>query len=290
VGDSNTVGVYVNSHAIEINRVDCESTMSIGIQCDTLGHDCTIISPYLEAISTGVQLESGVEATTIVGGVIINCVTANITDNGAKGFNIYNTRLQFDPYSRLSVWNSAFPNSYPLPGNYDTPQDHGGCHAWSLDPAAAVNSSLLTNGTIYLARVRIQNNVVGATKLWYQVATVATTPTAGQNWIGLYDSSGNRLAQVGIDSGLGSTGPTSATIPTTNLAPGYYYIAFLCNAATAVTLARAGGLSASGNSFNQTNSNLRWAVNGTLQTTLPSTLTLSSNSVSGSVAFFTAVS
>jgi hypothetical protein len=288
LGDNtNTVGVSVDSHAISIRHIDMETDFLIAIDVTSNGHDCTVIAPYIEAGETGIRLASTVEAFTCIGGVIIDCAVANITDNGAKDPAFYNVRVQYEPYTSMTVRSTAFPSSYPVPGNFATPQDHG-LEAWSVDPSRASSSTLLTNGTQYFAALYVRNRVT-ITKLHFLVGTAAVTATAGQNWIGIYNSSGTKLADVGIDSLVTAAGPQVATISSTTLTPGIYWIGFVCNAATAVTLARAGGISAAGNSMNLTAANLRFFVNGTGKTTLDASITPASNTVTGSVAFCTAV-
>ncbi|MFE4254293.1 hypothetical protein ACFRU3_33290 [Streptomyces sp. NPDC056910] len=282
--NANTVGVHVDSHAVCIDHIDIEADFLIGIDVASNGHDCLVIAPYIEAGKTGIRLDSNVEAFTCLGGVIIDNVVANITDKGAQSPLFLNTRLQYDPYTSMTaVRSSAFPRSYPVPGNMALPQDHG-LEAWTVDPAYASGSTLLTNGTQYFAAIYVRNTVT-ITKLHYLVATGATTPTAGQNWIGIYNSRGTRLQQSGIDAKIASAGPQEATIASLQLTPGVYWIGLLCNAATAVTLARASGVSDAGNSMNLAAANLRYFVNGTGKTTLDPSVAPASNAVSGSVAF-----
>lgn len=282
-------GVYVNAHDNSIYHVDIESIGAIGIHVDTIGNGCQVYSAYLEAVDVGLQLEAGIESFVMVGGIIIDCDVANIVDNGAKEPMFLNTRVQYEPYTNIAIRTPSFTNAYPVPGNIDLPQDHG-LAAWSFDPATATATSTMTNGTQFLASIYIRQPVT-VTKIWHIVTTAATTPTSGQSQVGIFNSSGTLLVSANIaDADITSNGPRSTTIASTTLAPGRYWVAFLCNAATAVQLARAGGQSAAGNSINQLNSQLRFAVNGTAKTALDASITPSSNSVTGSVAFFTAVS
>jgi hypothetical protein len=285
--NTNSIGVSVDAHAIYIDHVDMETDFLIGIDVVGNGHDCCVIAPYLEAGETGIRLASGVEAFNCLGGVIIDNAVANITDNGAKDPVFWNTRVQYEPYTSMTVRSTAFPRSYPVRGNFAAPQDHS-LEAWSVDPSRASSSTLLTNGTQYFAALYIRNTVT-VTKLHFLVGTAGVTATAGQNWIGLYNNSGTKLVDVGIDALITSAGPQVATIASTTLTPGVYWVGFVCNAATAVTLARAGGINSSGNSMNLTAANYRFFVNGTAKTTLDATITPASNTVTGSVAFCTAV-
>lgn len=294
VGDASTTGVYVNSHAIEINRVDCESTMSIGIDVAASGHDCTIVSPYLEAIATGIRLASGVESTTVLGGVIIDCTTANITDNGASGPQFINVRVQYDPYTSVKATNVPVYtiNGAPVPSGTYAPSDLGFL-SWAYDPATTSNSTLTTNGTVYLARV-VLRFAQTITNLSVGISTAATTPTANQSFLGLYDSTGTRVAVTAagaIDAALASSGIlTQAVVTPYAAAAGVYWVAFVNNAATAATLARASGSSLTIANGGASAANLRFAVNGTGATSLAASITPSSNTTAGAFTMWAAVS
>jgi hypothetical protein len=54
-------------------------------------------------------------------------------------------------------------------------------------------------------------------------------------------------------------------------------VAIVCNAATAPTLIRTNGLATGTNNANLSGASLRYATNLTAQTTLPASLTMSSN-------------
>lgn len=288
VGDNtNTVGVYVDAHAIQLDHVDMESDGLVGVDVAAGGHDCQLNAPYLEALETGVRLAADVESFTCVGGVIIDNVT-NITDLGAKDPAFINTRVQYEPYTSFTARSAAFPQSYPVQTASDQPQDHA-LAAWTVDPATAEATTLLVNGTQYLAKVHVRNRVA-VTKVWWIGTSGAVTPTAGQNWVGLYNSAGTLLASAGIDTQIAATGPQSATITSTVLEAGSYWVVLLCNAVTAATLARAGGQNSAANSVNQTSAALRFAVNGTGKTALDAAITPASNTSTGSSALFAAVS
>ncbi|MEU6543902.1 hypothetical protein [Streptomyces sp. NPDC046859] len=167
--------------------------------------------------------------------------------------------------------------SAPLPG------DHG-FHAWQYDPSFASTGQLLTNGTIYLSAVYLRQTVTVA-KCWFLMSTAAATPTAGQNWIGLVNASGTVLSTASLDSVI-TTGSTarSATLTTPQaVAAGTYWVAIVCNASTAPTLMRTNGMTTGTNNANLTGASLRYATNLTGQTTLPASLTMSSNVVGPSL-------
>jgi hypothetical protein len=158
------------------------------------------------------------------------------------------------------------------------PRDHG-LMAWAYDPMAAINSTVLTNGTVYLVRVPIASGG-SATKVYWHVATIAVTPTASQNYVGVYDSTGARLATTNVDADITSTGLKTTTIASTGLTTGAaYWLAFVFNSATPPALARTSGLAGAGGLINVglTAATYRFATDGTGQTSLPASFTPSSN-------------
>lgn len=162
------------------------------------------------------------------------------------------------------------------------PVNHG-LAAWSFDPALALNSSLLVNGTLYLSKLFI-SEAVTVTKLYWWVTTAGATPTAGQCQVGLYSSAGTRLAVTTVDADITSTGLKTTTITGQNLVAGaFYWVGLVFNATTAPTLARATGSTGLATAVNLglTSSTYRYATNGTAQTALPASITPGSNVAAG---------
>jgi hypothetical protein len=160
-----------------------------------------------------------------------------------------------------------------------TPANHG-LIAWTYEPAACVSSSLLTNGTVYLSAVFV-NKAASVTKIYWHVGAAGNTPISNQNKVGLYNSSGTLLQSTVVDSDVSSTGLKTTTITSQAVTVGaFYWVGFVFNASTAPTLARAGGLTGAGDlsSVGLSAAALRFATNGTSQTTLPSSVTPGSNS------------
>jgi hypothetical protein len=277
LGDANTTGVYVNAHANTIARVDCETTMAIGVNVGASGHDCTLVSPYLEQVDVGVQLAANVEAFTCLGGIIIDSDVNNIVDNGAKDPAFINTRLQYEPYTSMTARSAAFPQSYPIQTAMAQPPDHG-LISWSSDPTLQNTSTVLTAGTVYLTKVYVRNRVTVSNLYWW-VASAAVTATAGQNEVGLYDSAGTRVVAANVDGSTTSTGLKTTAVTPTVLTPGWYWVAAVFNAATLPGLLRGNGGAGITTAANigLTASTLRYATNATAQTTLPATITPASN-------------
>lgn len=174
----------------------------------------------------------------------------------------------------------------PMAPSQPTPQDMG-ASAWTVDPMLATTSTVLTGGTIYLLGVWVRSKVQ-ATKLFTAFSTGATTPTAGQSFIGLYSTSGAKLVEAGLDSNMTANFHAVSVEPVT-LTAGRYWVALVTNAATPPTLIRAAGLSAAANNMNLAGASLRFATAGTSATALPSSLDPSANSTSGALAGFAGI-
>lgn len=237
-------------------------------------------SPQIGFISTGstwVNVASG----------YLHAATTAFTDGGT------NTSLQRGPGLGLATGTTASPTrstiepafvAGPLAVNSSSlgtvhPVNHN-LVAWSSDPTGNANTTTLTGGTVYLTAVYVARSV-SVTKVYLQINTPAVTPTAGQNFVGLYDSAGTRLAttDVSTDSGT-TTGLLTVTIASTALTAGsFYWVGMVFNAATPPVITRGGGTSGIASTINVglTTSTYRYATNATVQTSLPATITLSSN-------------
>ena len=101
LGDSNTVGVRTAAaHTNTLAHIDCETTMAIGLRIR--GNNTTVISPYLEDVTVGLQLESGTEAFSCIGGHIADCTT-NINDLGALEPAYVGVWLQYSIHNSISA-------------------------------------------------------------------------------------------------------------------------------------------------------------------------------------------
>jgi hypothetical protein len=242
---------------------------------------------------TRTPTDNSVTSAKIVDGAILN---ADI--NASAGIVL--SKLAVDPLARanhtgtqlastISDFNTAVATTAFLAtggtvtGNLDvsgralgmvTPRNHN-LIAWSYDPAQATNGAAVTNGTVYLIQVEV-NRSLTATKIYWGINSAGVTPTSAQNWVGLYDSTGSRLATVDVTAKV-----TSATLQTDTISvavtPGLYWIGMVFNAATPPQPFRAGGLDSSLINVGLTAATARFATNGTSQTTLPSSITPSSN-------------
>lgn len=151
--------------------------------------------------------------------------------------------------------------------------------AWSTDPTHNVNSTVLTGGTVYLTALYPAKDA-SITKLYFHINAVATTPTAGQNFVGLYSSAGTRLQTTGVDSEVLATGLITVTITAQAVTAGsFYWVGMVFNAATPPSVGRAAGTTGIGAVANVglAAASYRYAINGTGQTSLPASITPASN-------------
>lgn len=165
------------------------------------------------------------------------------------------------------------------PGGEFGPADLG-YKGWAYDPALCAGGSIATSGTVYLTKHPIRRDAVLSALHW-AVTTVGVTPTAGQNWIGAYDPSGNPLGSVGVDADVTSTGVKNSQLatPAQLLAEwGFFWQAYLFNAGTAPTVARASTFASTPNAGTVA-ATYRFCVNGTGATALPATINPASNAL-----------
>jgi len=153
-----------------------------------------------------------------------------------------------------------------------------GLLGWTHDPASVGTGQLLTNGTLYLSRINVGASGT-VTKLFWGINSGGVSPTAGQNFVGLYDSTGTRLVSVGVDARVTSTGLFTENVSQA-VTPGYYWFGMLFNAGTAPQVYRSQSLNATLANTNLSASQARWATNGTGLTALPASITPASNTVS----------
>jgi len=148
--------------------------------------------------------------------------------------------------------------------------------AWSIDPALAVNSSILTAGAMTLIRVAVRAKAattVLVSNIEIGVGTAGVTLTAGQNFAALYNTAGTRLAVTADQSAVWtSTGhKTMALTVPQNLAAGYYWIGILPNGTTPPQLTRAS--SAASVNSKTTAATSRFGSFGAGQTATPASIT-----------------
>jgi hypothetical protein len=174
-----------------------------------------------------------------------------------------------------------------LPSGEVVPADHG-YSAWTGDPESIQAATALVSGTVYLRKLRIRRAIT-PTVLAFSVSVAATGVVAGQNFAGLYDSDGGRLATVGIDAAIASSGVTEVAIaPGALAAASFVWAAIVVNATGAPQLHRMSSTTTPPNA-NLSAAVLRNAVNGVGQTSLPASITPASNSGTGAITWWGAL-
>lgn len=251
--------------------------------------------------STGFQVTS--EGATVINSMELNGATVNtpvLTTNAGTlddrfilsagggmdwggGDAATDTNLYRSGAALLRTDNMFMAAGIRLPQAEFTPQDHG-LEAWSHDPYYPASSVIAVNGRIYAVKMPIRRAVTIDT-LWWSVATAGATPTAGQNWVGLYSSAGARLAQTGVDGDISSTGGKATAITAQALTAGFVWQLFLFNAATAPTLVRGSSFESAPN-LNLPTNGLRAAVVASGQTALPASFDPATLSSNGALTFF----
>ena len=160
------------------------------------------------------------------------------------------------------------------------PADHG-LLSWTHDPATCRSTGdNITTGTIYLCKFKIVDRSTVVSNILFSILNTPTLMTASQNFVGLYDSSGTRLVVSADQSASWTTAglKTTAITPQT-LAVGSYYVAILMNSTgTVPQLLQGNGASASALNAGLTTGAARWLNTAAGNTSLPSSITLSSQS------------
>lgn len=164
-----------------------------------------------------------------------------------------------------------------------TPADHG-LITWTQDPATCgAGDEALTAGVLYLMKVKVADRATLVTNVHVTVSTLGSGLTSGQNFAGLYSSSGTLLSgSADQATAFGSAG--FKTIPLAapqTVAVGTYYVGVVANGTTPPRLLRGTSFSASGLNANLSTATARYLTSGTTQTALPTPVTLGSASTSG---------
>lgn len=278
-------GVYVNTEAIKLDRVDIENAAGTAINIGPAGHACTIISPYLESNGTNLAIAAGVLTPVVIGGENKTATTANLTDAGSINPIILGVRA-----TALLSYNYGAANPIPTPPNAWLAADHG-MISWAYDPALIANNSAPAAGAAIFVKLPIRYATT-ISKVWFTIAAAATGVVAGQNFWGLYSigaTTATLLASGSADAVVATTGPVSVSITPQAVTPGYVLACFMGNATGMPTLGRTTGFPTFGNA-NLSTSGLRYFVNGTgLTTALAASITLSGNTNTGVQDYWAAV-
>jgi hypothetical protein len=143
------------------------------------------------------------------------------------------------------------------------------------------------SGTIYLIKFHLAVSDT-VTKLFYYAGSAGVSPVTGQNFVGIYDTTGVRLAQTNIDSVVINSGIIQATLSPQFVSIPWCWGAFLFNCATPPVL-RCQDAAAASNNVGLSAAAYRFATAGTSQTSLPGSIVVGSNSAT-SMAIWAAIS
>lgn len=179
----------------------------------------------------------------------------------------------------------------------DTPARHGWVE-WAYDPisSGAGTGQATTTGSLYLLKV----SALTGGSVANIVVTVGSTAPAGtlttsQNYAALFDDTGTRIAITGDQTTPWATAgvKTMALGSSVTLQAGRdYYIGILSNSSAgtaAVFIRSAGGVVTTPNA-GLSNAKNRFSVNGTGLTTMPTSVTLPSNTGTGAQPYWAALS
>ncbi|HEY9370450.1 hypothetical protein [Streptomyces sp.] len=272
------------SNVFDCNYVTCDSGQAGNkmFVCGTNSYNNTFRAMWVNIDSAG--------ALQIIEDLNTTSNTPNIferirVENNPTGTVTY-TKSSSTVFRDITTFNTgnALPAGllqYPLSVVNDptfTPDDHG-LVTWTHDPATIRSASdRVTTGSVYLCKVKIVNRSTVVSTIHYGVVDAGATLTANQNFVGLYSSSGTRLA-VSADqtTAFGSSGAKTAAITPQTLAVGTYYVAILSVGTTPPSFAQGNGASSVLNAGLTTGAS-RFLVGPTTQTSLPASITLGSQS------------
>lgn len=159
--------------------------------------------------------------------------------------------------------------------------DHG-LLSWTDSPSqVAGNGFGLVAGQVYLSKIKIVNRSTVVSNILYGLTVAQVGGTAGQNFVGIYNSSGTLLATSGDQTtNFSTTGlKTAALTAPQTLAVGSYYVAFLANHATTAPSVAGGGGNSSIINAGLTAGTARFLNTAAGNTSLPASITLSAQSL-----------
>ncbi len=274
------------SNVFDLNYVTCDDdnvTGNIAFQCGSNAYNNKFSAKWIN-VPSGQTLQLFTDANTTS-----NCPNffedMRIENNGGT---VNYTKSTSTVTRAITTFNTGTIQSgllqYPVSDVNDasfTPADQG-LIAWTADPAtlrSAGNSTV--SGSVYLCKVKIVNRSTVVSNVIVGIETAGATLTAGQSLVGLYNSSGTRLA-VSADQSANWTSTGMKTIALTapqTLAVGSYYVAILSVGTTPPQFSTGAGGSVNINVGLSTGA-ARFLIGPTAQTSLPSSITLSSQTVS----------
>ena len=271
------------SNVFECNYITCDDdnvTGNVAFQCGTNSYGNTFSAKWINVPSgqTLLVIDDN-NNTSNVPNIFENIRIEN--NGGTVNYEKTNSTV----FRSITTFNDggtiqAGLLQYPLSTTNDatfTPADHG-LVTWTHDPATLRSASnATTSGTVYLCKVKVVERSAVVSNVIVGIEAAGATLTAGQSLVGLYNSSGTRLAQSADQSAnWTSTGlKTIALTAAQTLAVGSYYVAILSVGTTPPQFAMGAGGSTSVNA-GLTTATARFLTGPTAQTSLPASITLGS--------------
>lgn len=163
------------------------------------------------------------------------------------------------------------------------PNDHGWI-TWTGDPQTCGASDAQTSGSVRMIKLPVMPQTYTLASIKYFIAAVAVTPVAGQNFAGVYDSGGTRLAvsaDVTADVTVLGMKTWAMTSPLVVPAGSVIWAAVLFNAATAPTGVASAAVSGRETLYNGdlTAATARFTSGPAAQTSLPVSITMASRTL-----------
>ncbi len=271
------------SNVFDCNYVTCDTGQAgnVGFRCGSNAYNNTFSAKWFNN-ATGDTVEVIHDANTTSNAPNI---FERIRIENNSGATVTHTRQNNTVYRDITTFNTgnAMPSGllqYPLSTVNDptfTPADHG-VITWTQDPATLRSTGdNVTSGSVYLSKVKIVNRSTVVSNIIVGILNTPTLMTAGQNFVGLYNSSGTLLATSADQSAVWtSPGLKTAAITPQTLAVGSYYVAILANSTGTVPQFATGAGGSSATNVGLTTGTSRFLVGPAGQTTLPASITLGS--------------
>ena len=161
-----------------------------------------------------------------------------------------------------------------------------GLVGWTYDPAGANQNLTVGTGQIIMAKLTLLT-VTTINNILYSLATSGSGLTAGQNFVGIYNSAGTRIA-VSADqtSNFGVAGEHTASVTPVTVEPGDYYVVILMNGTGIPNLHASSSTGTSLTNVNLSVGSLRASLLSGPFTSLPATVTMSSQGGNAYVVWF----
>lgn len=184
--------------------------------------------------------------------------------------NTVNTRDALISLGLVASGGSTALDNGPQPGDF-------AYKSWAYDANAAVNAIAPTSGMLHLSRLQFRGPDT-VNKICFGVVSIAgISLTAGQCFVGLYDSTGTQVGtSTDISGGFGSVGEKAFTLTApVSVSTGFYWAALLL-VGTLPTIARGQGQITDFGSGQLTAATRRFGSGGSALTALPASFTPSS--------------